>query len=136
MPAHIHAALMMKYAEDALENEKPWLLWQRKHDVDGWVPLTVHPAWYESTSYRRKPETIRIGDYDVPEPLRVAPEEVTPFWMPAILGATVNQKKTVPGFWNGSSDCYLWLQNGLVHLTEEAAQLNAEAIISLIKLKT
>ena len=64
--AHIHAELMAQYAEDAKQYDEPWELWQ--HDASGtWVDCVSHPSWWSHVQYRRKPRTVKISDFEVPE---------------------------------------------------------------------
>ena len=64
---HIHADLMAQYAEDAKQHDRPWELWQFCDD-DTWVECSTHPRWVPDFAYRRKPRTVQIGDFEVPEP--------------------------------------------------------------------
>lgn len=57
MTRHIHADLMMQYAQDALETDKPWERWEflgklsrRWISFDESIPL----AWWPDSQYRRK----------------------------------------------------------------------------------
>lgn len=77
--------------------------------------------------FRIKPKTIRIGEYDVPEPMRVEPEEDAEFFLPAVL----SPRKYVPRRWAGHPDQCEYLAAGLCHSTAEAAELHAKALISL-----
>ena len=53
--ACVHAESMVLYAQDALQNEKPWLLWEAKLNLqNNWVSLKVHPGWFTNMEYRRK----------------------------------------------------------------------------------
>lgn len=54
--AHIHAELMMQYAEDAKLHDEPWELWQHGDGSD-WVNCVSHPGWSSDNKYRRKPRT-------------------------------------------------------------------------------
>lgn len=62
-----HHELIAQYCEDWKTNPEPWRLWEW-NDGDGWAPFTNHPKWDHENDYRRRPRTIRIGEYDVPEP--------------------------------------------------------------------
>ena len=75
------------------------------------------------------PKTIRIGEYDVPEPVREPLENGATCWYPKLSNI-------------GLIDGYIWcdddtdvrlLSYGLIHLTEEAAKAHAEALLSLTK---
>lgn len=87
---HIHAESMALYAHDAATHERPWELWERapagSNDCS-WEAMQNHPSWGKSSWYRRKPKTIKIGEYDVPEPCRVAPANGTFCYSVAQLSA-------------------------------------------------
>lgn len=59
MAAHKHAALMLQYAQDAAETDRPWEQWEWKgsHSID-WAPIASPFAWYEDIEYRRKPKPL------------------------------------------------------------------------------
>ena len=68
MTKHVHAELMMQYAKDAMTTDEPWSLWEvRQKDVGEWSDLVRHPSWYLGSEYRRKPEVIKVGDYEFPK---------------------------------------------------------------------
>lgn len=127
---HPHAALMTLYAQDAAETDKPWERWEyRNEDSNVWLgPMAVGPSWYLDCQYRRrKPKTIRIGEYDVPEPMRVAPEPDTAYYVPSFMS-----KHWVTDYlWEGDSADMLFLASGLAHTTRDAAEAHARAVISL-----
>ena len=76
--------------------------------------------------WRIAPETIMLGEHEVPEPCRVTPEVGQKFWI-------VDPFSNFTQFhWNGSVACYRALNDGFVHLTEEAARQHYEAIKSLL----
>ena len=122
---HIHAELMAQYAEDAKEHDRPWELWEHGDGTE-WANCTDHPGWREYITYRRKPRTLKIGNYEVPEPCKVAPELGEEFW-------TVNPFAGPQRFiWDGYKGDQYALNSGFVHLTEEAARQHYEAIKSLL----
>ncbi len=125
MTAHKHAAAMALYAQDAAETEAPWLRWECKGTGPCWLDLGEHPAWHFTWDYRRKPRTIRIGERDVPEPMRVAPQEGTMYWMPAFSGH-LHASTT---YWDGCEFDEDMLKHGFTHTTKEAAIAHAEALI-------
>ena len=128
---HKHADLMLAYAQDAQETDKPWILWEFIYpNISGWQPLKDNPSWSHLLEYRRKVKTIRIGNYDVPEPLRIAPEIGTTYFYPAFTNAS---KVYSYSFTNDHSDNRI-LDRGMMHLTSAAAELHAKALISLTKL--
>jgi len=125
---HIHADLMMQYAEDAMNNDKPWLLWESKDEHDEcWKTRFDHPRWIKEVQYRRKQKTININGFEVPEPLRKRPGIGAMIYY-ARLGEQLG-----PIQWTGSSmDCERF-SHGLVHLTKEAAQKHIDALLSFTR---
>ena len=123
----IHAELMAQYAEDAKQHNKPWELWQ--HDVSGtWVDCVSHPNWCSNTQYRRKPRTIQLGDYEVPEPCRVELEYGQEYFVP--LMTTSGAKFCT---WNGDKHDLYVLKANLVHLDFQSAEIHAKALIEVSK---
>lgn len=58
--AHKHADLMMQYALDAAETDKPWERWEVKDWRDNWTDLVSGPSWNIALDYRRKPSQEQI----------------------------------------------------------------------------
>lgn len=127
---HPHAELMMQYAQDAMETDKPWERWQSRCQINSseglWRDCKSNPAWCEGTEYRRKPRTININGFEVPEPLRTAPCEGTEVYLPSLDGhGLVARKRFVDNIFDD-----LRLKRGLLHLTKEAAEMHAKALLS------
>lgn len=126
MTAHKHAALMLQYAKDAAETDKPWERWEYRTPDGGWWDMDSSPCWDEEAEYRRKPSVIKVGRHEFPKPITEAPEEGTVYWTIEVDG------------WNGFYvEHYKWLQNGedescirqgLIHLSESAAQAHADVL--------
>lgn len=75
------------------------------------------------------PKTIRIGEYDVPEPVREPLEKDTEYWIPHFsLAVLANRFK-----WYSDEFDNRMLKNGIIHLTKEAAVIHAKALLSLTK---
>ncbi len=75
------------------------------------------------------PKKIRIGEYDVPEPVREPLEDDKEYW-----GADPTATELVWSCkWNNAAFCNLMLRRGLIHLTKEAAVIHAKALLSLTK---
>ena len=75
------------------------------------------------------PKTIRIGEYDVPEPVREPLEKDTEYWIAHFsLEGLANRFK-----WYSDKFDNRVLKNGLIHLTKEAAVIHAKALLSLTK---
>ena len=129
MTAHIHAELMLQYAQDASTTDKPWELWEfRCDEYEKWTVLTGNPAWDDDTKYRRKPRTIRIGKIEIPEPVREPLQDGENYFVPAIDCGDCHANRFSWG--NDSTDKRL-LKQGVVHLTTEAALSHARALIAL-----
>ena len=124
MPKFIHADLLALYAQDAQECAEPWLRWQIKSGrtwLDSTAPFPFHPG----CEYRRKPRTVRIGEFDVPEPVR---EPLGECWL-----ADFNYGKAYKCLWDGKSPQPQWLAAGLIHATREAAQTHIDALLSFTR---
>lgn len=131
MPAHIHAELMIQYGQDALTTDKPWELWEcQPPGFIAWMQLYNNPSWNTTTKYRRKQKTININGFEVPEPVREPLLKETYYCVTNIL--------VIPGStqykWSGDSMDYRFLERGLIHLTQEDAELHAKALLSFTKI--
>ena len=137
MSKFIHADLIAQYLEDANECEQPWLRWQYRRQlvdeetdpidalsesewIDALGPIPFNP-YYE---YRRKPQMIRIGEFDVPEPVRDPLKNGQEYWLANVADRTARNC-----LWLGDGYDYKWLAAGLIHLTEEAAQIHINALL-------
>lgn len=131
---HPQAELMLQYAQDALETDKPWERWECCWNSNNiWNPCSEHPVWQSEFSYRRKPKTININGFEVPEPLRKAPVDGTKVYLvdlailleSKIIGYVYQQSVVANRF---------FLEAGVLHLTKEAAELHAKALLSFTQL--
>lgn len=77
------------------------------------------------------PRTIRIGEFDVPEPLREAPSDGT--YLFVVDATTTSCAET----WKWSSDGVdkMLLKRGLLHTTRDDATIHSKALISLTETK-
>ena len=118
---------MLQYAQDAAETEKPWERWQWfSNCYSKWVDCETGFGFDSGIEYRRKPRTININGFEVPEPLRVAPKLGTVYYMPWLPSETL-----ITGIcWANDEYDNRMLSRGLVHLTEKAAALHAQALLS------
>lgn len=124
---HKWAKEMAQYAQDAMETEFPWERWQFRCDDGGsWLQCSENPEWVKSHQYRRKPDIININGYDVPAPLRVAPEHTTWVYIPALTSNELYHTTK----WSGLNTDTRIFNRGLVHSTKEAAQQHARALLS------
>ena len=126
MTAHIHAENMKLYAQDAAETDKPWERWEYSNGSGKYyVECRENPTWYPSFEYRRKPRTHKVNGFEVPEPMREAPEVGSSYWVPSIDTTVL----AFSCFWEGDMFDERRLERGLVHATKEAAIANAKAMI-------
>ena len=125
MTAHKHAALMLQYAQDALETDKPWERWEWKGGR-GWYPLASEFAFSIHYEYRRKPRTMTYT-VTIPEPLRKAPETGSWYW----LAETAIDDFTSRVEWVGDGCDRSWLKRGLCFATKEDAIAAAKAMLPI-----
>jgi hypothetical protein len=110
MAQHYWNVICVKYPD------KPWERVQWKHI--GWNPCTYHPTWHKNDEYRFLPDTIKVGDIELPGPLRVEPKEGDRVWSPFWSDSDGELAKC--NFYGGYVK---WLfDNGFLHATQEAAQ--------------
>ena len=126
--AHKHAHNMALYAQDALETETPWERWEMAFaDSLPWHGMDSHPGWIKHYEYRRKPQTIRIGDIDVPKPMSTAPVIGSVYW----LVCFESDNFACALVWRDDKEDRLRLERRLCHATEEATTANAKALIAV-----
>ena len=121
---HIHAAAMAEYAKDALETDKPWERWEFSKNSKDYVSLHKHPNWYTDVKYRRKPKTILINGHKVPEPHRTPLNVGEIYWMLSFVGGVTSLR------WENDNSDNIYLENGFIHLTKEAAEKHFNALKS------
>ena len=128
MSKHIHAELMAQYAQDAMETDAPWELWEyRRANYNGpWDELETNPTWCEYNRYRRKPRVININGHEVPEPVRRPLASECKYFAPTIDGFYLAAEY----YWQDDETDNRLLERGLVHLTEKAAIAHAKALLS------
>lgn len=82
--------------------------------------------------YRVKPRTIRIGEYDVPEPMREAPQ-VGHY---AYIADPVSYPLIGKIRWTGGGAAELnVLHSGLLHADSDSASIHSKALISLTSME-
>lgn len=133
MTKHVHAELMMQYAQDSMETDKPWERWEFYNKLtESWLSTTNHPAWVTTSEYRRKPKmlSVTLANGDVvswPEPIKHITEiNDTQLWY-LQGGSTYN-------YCNAYDNNYLMidaLKNGTLHLTEENAIQHIDALYKI-----
>lgn len=117
----------IKYLEvkRAYYNDPENVVVQNEADIGAWADIDGEPSWHQCLAYRIKPRTIRIGEIDVPEPVRESLPLGVKYYFPSL-----NYSPTYDEFlWQGDPFDNRVLKRGLVHLTKEAAELHAKALI-------
>lgn len=121
-----HAALALIYAQQMAEMDEPWKLWLGVDHNGNRFELRDHPQWNENFDYIQIPKTIRIGKYDVPEPMREKPEIGSLCW--TIYAA---YEEMVYCFnWEDRESDNLIFNKGLCHATRENCIIHAKALFS------
>ena len=128
MDKHVHAELMMQYAQYAMETPHPWERWEfYNKPTESWLSTTNHPEWAIDGQYRRKPKmlSVTLASGEVvswPEPQRTELEYGDAYFYVDVDGSVMVEE------W----DCLEWdertLADGWVHLTEDAAKQHAAAL--------
>jgi hypothetical protein len=128
---HKHCKEMAQYAQDAAETDKPWERWEYYSNRGrGWVSLDISPVWCELVEYRRKPRTININGFDVPEPVREPLKHGQEYYIPIIADFFSNPNPYAQFIWTGTPIDNSWLARGLIHLPKEAAAIHTKALLS------
>jgi hypothetical protein len=80
--------------------------------------------------WKIKPKTISINGFEVPEPVKEPLPVGKRFFIPNL--AVTHPQSTLSSFtfWSGVEADMIWLQRGLIHLTEEAAIEHAKVLLS------
>ena len=138
MTAHKHAALMLQYAKDAMETDKPWERWEWRdiyHDGDDtpWKQLSFHPVWHVDSEFRRKPQTIKIGKWEFPKPISSPPRDEETYWIVRAYFHTKAGHVPDPKTWYGDEADYGYLKINICHLSKEAAQAHADALNAICR---
>lgn len=91
----------------------------------------IHNYLCYAYEYRIKPKTIRIGEYDVPEPMREMPALDTDYYIACITTSGLYGVAT----WVCDDHDIEWFNRGIVHSTKDAAVLHAKALLSLTEVR-
>lgn len=124
---HPHAALMLQYAQDAAETDKPWERWEVRNPMGSWGRLIDNPTWVATSEYRPKPKTIRVNGFYVPAPLTSWRSHETVWWT-ALGHEDLVSRVNVSG---NSNWLDMMLARGILHATKEAALAHAKALLGI-----
>ena len=90
-------------------------------DCDGVYALVVEKL------LSLKPKTIKVNGFDVPEPLRVEPENGEIIFLASAESSRLFFKTA----WTNFPNEIKWFQRGLLHSTQEAAIAHAKAMLGI-----
>ncbi|QXF35205.1 hypothetical protein CE143_20055 [Photorhabdus luminescens] len=128
---HVHAELMMQYAQDAMKTNEPWKLWEMFCFDREWRGLNEHPRWDIDKEYRRKPEIITVGKVSFPKPVNYNLVIGTTYYTPNLINNSklhnVHENHKI-FMWENDSFDFTALEQGLIHLTPSAAEEHYDAI--------
>lgn len=109
--------------------------WLNKDHGDSLIE--IGQMTYVSSRYRVKQKTITINGFEVPEPLREMPPYGTKVFFPSFtISSSGKNSDWIITSIGGNQITERLLQQGLLHLTEDAAHAHATALISLTKNKS
>ena len=129
---HKHAENMALYAQDAMETDKPWERWQYCIDLDAarWHDIKCECPWLPNCSYRPKPRTININGHEVPEPVREPLVENDAYYYVS-FESLYTANGVFESRWHDAAGVSRFrLDKGIIHLTREAAEIHAKALLS------
>ena len=115
-----HQKEFEQYYQDWKKHDKPWELWEiRWIENEIWFQMSrdhLLRFGHPNIDFRRKPETIRVGDYNLPKPITEEPEEgkLVYFFAPKYPSGFI------PGRYCKHSQDVNYFNNRCIHLTEEA----------------
>ena len=120
-----HQKEFQQYLEDWKKHDRPWELWEVRWRINwqwtGWRDMeSPHSSLFGKNfvDFRRKPDTIKIGDYDLPKPITEEPIPGQTIWgfTPECAGG---MRKI--SYYHHDSFHYAMLQNGSLFKKEEHA---------------
>jgi hypothetical protein len=129
---HVHAEKILAYAQDAMETDKPWERWEYLaiECYHEWQQCEGHPAWIAKNDYRRKARTININGFEVPEPVREPLGESDAYYYVSFESLFTDNGASESRWYEAAGVSRLRLDKGIIHLTREAAELHAKALLS------
>lgn len=128
MKGHPHAKLAQEYWKEAETDDEAWRNWEYQSPGMPYKPCFEHPKFQKDFQYRRRPRTININGFEVPEPVSEPLEGGQEYWVGSIYSGRSNVLR-----WCNDSLDNRYLKSGLIHLTKEAAQLHIDALLSFTK---
>lgn len=107
---------------------------QVRYEDGEWLDASGDDGIYYVLNMRKlriKPSTIRIGDCDVPEPVR----HKLDYGVRYFVTDPADEELACQSFWGDDETDLMWLERGFIHLNKESAIIHAKALISLTEEK-
>ncbi|EMJ6797683.1 hypothetical protein RGI81_003612 [Morganella morganii] len=116
---------MAKAAEIAKTDKEWWKHFEIKMpSFNAWSEM-CNEVFFDNDEYRLKPNFIDINGHQVPEPVRESPDNNDLLWI-----ADITQPHAQKLIWTHHPSDILMLERGILHLTKEAAEAHAAALLS------
>lgn len=110
---HKHCDLMMMYAQDAMETDKPWERWECGIPGRDWQRCSRGVAWEDAIDYRRRPKQIVFKAEGLPKSNALAGRAVLS------IGLNCNSSRE---WWD-------------LHYSDDDARRVYEALVNLLSLQ-
>ena len=131
MTAYKHADLMLLYAKDAAETDKPWERWEWRGKSDAeFLTCWQHPSWNLNYDYRRKPQVIKVGRHEFPKPIHERPRKGDVYWY---VDMRQGEHYVCSTYCHHYYEDYGRLNKYVCHLTEAAAQARADTLNAICR---
>ena len=124
---HPYAELMLEFAKDAMETDKPWKRWEFNVDSFQWETCSGIPKWAEHVQYRRKVPMIVVNAIEVPAPLSLESNLKIDLGYVAAPDALHFYYSIMPN----ERTIARCLERGLLHLSKENAIIHAKAMLGI-----
>jgi hypothetical protein len=98
------------------------------------VLACIQTGW-SPACFRVAPKTININGHEVPEPVREPLCSGDKYYLVDVTYELDFCDELTPWEWDGDEADKRWLSCGLIHLTKEAAEAHAKALLSFTKIK-
>lgn len=128
MSGHPHADLMAKAAEIAKTDKEWWEHFEIRITENGaasWKGFITSFMFDSYSEYRLKTRFIDINGHQVPEPVREVPEDGDVLYV-----VDTSLSEITSTIWSGCVADYRKLQYGVLHRTEENADIHRSALLS------
>lgn len=100
---------------------------QQYVETHGWLDCKEPTAFVDGCKYRVKPKTILVNGFEVPEPMREAPNDGVKYFFPNL---SYNDYFWSHEWGNDGVDVRM-LERGICHTTKEAAIAHAKAMLGI-----